>query len=436
MEELPIPLRRVDMTRPGIDLVLDIDATLLLAMPSGEVPPGVTTEFVSGVRVAIRPFVRLFLARAAAVCRSVSIWTNGSSEWAMDVALRVFPETPWTAVLDRRHSMGLEKHLSRLFMRRDYPMRPDTTLLVDDDPLHARVNPKNVIPIKPMRPDASISTDTELVRVGMALGIFDPLDTCTEQLAEADLTIMNRVAPLTFDPKPFGLTNQKSVCYFNALAQVLLRTPTIMRIAGVRGQSLAQWRDRVLDALGEGQQDASEALLHILPEASVFSPSLTDGTSKDEEVPKGKPVCLMTMPAGGISGDAFRRAFMWHFVEGQEASERRRRVRLKFPKTGVDCVVIMVHRNTAGSAKDDKVLVPSPRIITPDGQTYALCGAVLHTGSARFGHYTSIFFRHNGQAWLANDTSLQSVPHPIKALPSMGRSVSMLIYDKCGSCGK
>lgn len=421
-------------------MVLDIDATLVQSVPQGHaMPEGLHVEIVMGLQVAVRPFARDFLRAASKRCRSLSIWTNGTEAWAHAIAHTIFHDVHWTCVLDRRHSLQagdgtLEKHLTRMFLRQDYPMHPTTTILVDDDAVAAKVNPSNVHPIKPFLLKDEASLDTEFLMLGGALGMFSLCkDPSPLLMMERSRVLRSKTDQVAFDPSPFGLTNQKSVCYFNALAQVLLRSPTVMAMKGMKGASLIEWRERVTKKLGPGQQDASEALLHILPENSIVTPTLGEVGSKtlqESARSMGRPVCLVAVPANGLTAaEALTQAFSWHTVE-DTSRDSQRRVCMHFPSSGVGCLVMVVHRNVGSTHKDRGVIVPSTHVVAPNGQIFQLKGVVLHTGNARFGHYTSIFCRAGGGGvWIANDTSVERLKAASTTLAATGRAVSMMVYD-------
>jgi hypothetical protein len=408
--------------------VIDIDQTLVDTVHSDtHMCPGLENIQKGEFNIVIRPFSRWFLRAAATHCKSVSIWTNGAPEWAQFISNVVFADVPWLVVLDRSHSINMNKALKRMFERDDYPMTPSDTFIIDDNDVTRIINPKNCI--KTIKFTATNTLDHEFIKLAVMFGWVK--ESAGDGLVHnQDMTALCKAS---YDPKPFGLANQKLWCYFNAVAQCILRVPSIMRKIGV---PLVQWFKMIKHTMGEGTQDAGEALIVLIhPILNTPAQVLEGGDMKGDEQSKSKSsVCLMyVQPKGQSTADAVREYFRWAQVDDGEGVNGKRRIRSLWPGGCITCVALVIHRSINTHRVDRSPIVISPCVVTPDDRVFYLRSVVSHTGGANLGHYVGIFIRHNGTAWVADDQNMTMIDSKDKLLASQTKNCAIVFYDECGS---
>lgn len=414
-------------------LFLDIDNTLLDTVDEARKGLETIRIVVEGgqfMYVVLRPFVRWFLRTAVRFCKSVSIWTNGTQEWSSTVSELIFPEIPWFVVLNRSHSVKMSKALQRIFDRSDYPMTANDTYIIDDSTMTAEINKNNCIKIKSFKTGPLAAFDTGFLQIAVQLGWV------AEMPGNAEWTpsVITKTSGTTYDPMPFGLVNQKLWCYFNSVAQCILRVPTIMKRVS---KPLTEWFRLIQRKLGEGTQDAGEALIMLLsPLLNTPSQTVEGSTQKagDEQFNSRSPVCMMyVQPNKQSTAQELQDYFDWKLIDNGEGVNGNKRIRSVWPGACITSVVMVVHRNTNARRVDRTPITVSPCVVTPDNRVLYLRGIVSHKGSANFGHYVSIFFRHDGTAWVADDTNITKIDTRLKLILSQSTFAAVIFYDEVGT---
>lgn len=418
--------------------MLDIDNTLVHCIPAAAVPD--PERMFAGLKfkhlpagsvlsadayVVLRPFVRFFLHILGTRCHSVALWTNGAARWADYVASTLFSGVDWHFVRDRRHSeipprqfseAAPLKRLAMLFEDSSLPHSAHNTILVDDQVTPLLCNrPENIVSVRPFdatQPHAG--QDDELMRVlGMLVPILKPVHVLTPA-----------------DPAPRGMPNASNVCYANAVSQCLMRVPSVRERIG---SSHEEWVSKAVKQLGSGMQDSSEALISTLgdllytPERICFKSAAAASHRHSTEA--AHPVWLYTLSPTAKDrsvGECFLRELRWSKRDGEGA-----RWRSEAPLRSTTALIFLVHRlawdNTAKSVYllRNKVL-PTRTLATPVG-TFGLRGVVFYSGR----HYTAIFIRDDGTAWLANDEHVTNVTlHLDSLLEDRQHMAFLMFYDK------
>jgi len=413
-----------------IHLIFDVDNTLLDTTEGGY--EGLETVRVSTdddtvFHSVVRPFARWFLELAKRHCKTVSIWTNGSKQWSTTVSQLVFPDIPWFAVLNREHSVGMNKVLQRLFDHAEYPMTRGDTYIIDDNRSTVELNPQNSIHIKPFKVNPTCDTDTAFIQIATRLGWVK--ESPEYQWVQKPITA---TTPASYDPDPFGLANQKLWCYFNAVTQSILRTPTIMRCVSY---PILEWFKLIKRSMGEGTQDAGEALIILLSPLLNTPTQLVEGSTElpDEQGKDRSPMCMMYItPSNRSTSEELVQYFQWQQIDGGEGINGKKRIRSVWPGEFITGVIMVVHRNNNKQRVDRTPVHISPCVITPDNRKFHLRAIVSHSGSANLGHYVSIFFRHDGSAWHANDNHITKIDTKLKLICSQSKSASVIFYDEVG----
>lgn len=414
-------------------LFLDIDNTLLDTLEESDADKLIGIEKIkiickpNPVFVVIRPFARWFLAMATKYCRSVSIWTNGTPQWSQTISELVFSEIPWFVVLNRTHSVKLNKVMQRVFEFSEYPMTAKDTFIIDDSPLTAEINPGNCFQIKEFKVGPVSRMDTEFIKMAIKLGwVSEP-----PQL-HWETTTITKTSPTRYDPSPFGLANQKLWCYFNSVTQCMLRMPSIMRRVS---KPLSDWFALIQKHMGEGTQDAGEALVLMLHPILNSPSQILEGSKEkpDEQALSKAPVCLMYIKPNAMStAQELNEYFSWKPVDNGEGINGNKKIRSVWPGGCITGVAMVVHRNANQKHVDRTPVFISPCIVTPDNRVFYLRGIVSHKGSAQFGHYMSVFFRHDGTAWVADDTHITRVDTRHKLIESQAMQAAIIFYDEVG----
>jgi hypothetical protein len=415
-------------------LFLDIDNTLLDTVEETDSDKLDGIEKIklicnpNPVFIVIRPFARWFLAMATKQCKSVSIWTNGTPQWSRTISELVFADVPWFVVLNRTHSVRLNKVMQRVYECPDYPMTAKDTFIIDDSPLTAEINPNNCLRIKEFQAGPMARMDAEFVKIATRLGWVSE-----SPHVAWETSIMTKDSPTVYDPSPFGLANQKLWCYFNSVTQCMLRTPSIMRRVS---KPLSSWFTLIQKHMGEGTQDAGEALVLMLhPILNSPSQVLEGSTEKPDDQALSKcPVCLVYIKPNQTSTDQeLKDYFNWKVVDNGEGINGNKKIRSVWPGSCITSVVMVVHRNANQKHVDRTPVFISPCIVTPDNRIFYLRGIVSHKGSAQFGHYMSAFFRHDGTAWVADDTHITRIDTRQKLIESQSMQAAIIFYDEVGT---
>jgi hypothetical protein len=400
--------------------------------------------------VYIRPFVRWFLSLAQGKAKTMSIWTNAAPQWASYVSTIIFPKTNWAFVLDRNHSINMNKPLGKLFASSDYPMTKSDTIIIDDCRMSKEINGERCINITPFcfeskKEAQTANLDFEFVKLAYKLGWVT--FKVTSMNFKSQKLEANKVS--FYDPEPFGLANQKMWCYFNSITQCMLRVPTFMRNIDM---SIVKWFKMVKQKMGEGMNDASEALMVLIhpilntPSQQVESgpkdaqKRKIDSLPKDEQLSNRSPACMIHVLAENqSSAHMFYDYFSWKPIsQGGQEPNVHKRIRSIWPGKFITCVVMVVHRNVgeSGGRVNRQKITPSACIMTPDNRVFHLRGIVSHSGShASSGHYNSVFVRNDGHVWIADDSNIQEcVQQKVGSLlERQATSASILFYDECGS---
>lgn len=417
--------------RTNMHLFLDIDNTLLDTVDEARKGLETIRIVVEGgqfMYVVLRPFVRWFLRTAVRFCKSVSIWTNGTAVWSQTISELVFSEVPWFVVLNREHSVKMSKSMQRIFDFGEYPMTAKDTVIIDDSVLTSEINPRNCYRIKAFKANSVARMDTELLKMAVMLGWV-----CESPEFPWESVVINKSTPTCYDPNPFGLANQKLWCYFNSVSQCMLRMPSIMQRVS---KPLSDWFRLISKNMGEGTQDAGEALVLMLhPILNTPAQMLEGSTEKPDEQARSKaPVCLMYVrPNQQSTAQEMGDYFSWKPVDNGEGINGNKKIRSVWPGQSVTGVTMVVHRNTNSKSVDRTPIVISPCIVTPDDRVFYLRGIVSHKGSANFGHYVSVFFRHDSTAWVADDTSVTRVDTRHKLIESQSALAAIVFYDEVGT---
>ncbi len=397
------------------------------------------------IHAHIRPFARWFLNLAKAHTKTLSLWSNGCPQWVSYVAAGVFPKIDWFLVMDRTHSVDMNKPLTKLFADPTNQMNARNTLLIDDKHIEDFDTNDN--------PNAHF--DSAFLQLAYELGWV------TFSAPKTPFNDTRSIKPMEaafYDPVPFGLANKGAWCYFNAVAQCILRVPTIMRNVKT---PIIEWFKLIKKEMGPGMGDSNEALtLLIHPILNTPSQETDDPpppfkkVSKkvlDEQKKDTSPVCMMyvTTATTTTSAEAFHDYFKWKSIESGDGGDggdsssggggnahKMRKVRSVWPGAFITCVVMVVHRNTGmdqGAVNRDHMVV-SPCIVTPDKRVFHLRGVVAHRGvAASGGHYASMFVRNNRTVWMANDGHVTECEDWRTTVHGEGQNVSILFYDVCGA---
>ena len=127
--------------------------------------------------------------------------------------------------------------------------------------------------------------------------------------------------------------------------------------------------------------------------------------------------------------DAFIRELRWGTEPGSDTEDVQWRT--EQPAATTRGIIFVVHRLGWNSAartielRREKIL-PTRMLATPVG-TFGLRGVVFYSGR----HYTTIFIRDDGSAWLANDAHVANVTAYLDAfLEDRQHMVYMMFYDK------
>jgi hypothetical protein len=243
-------------------------------------------------------------------------------------------------------------------------------------------------------------------------------------------------APLGFDPQPFGLTNWDQVCFFNALVQVMLRSPTICWAENKEKRNLKQWHELMRSGLKIGEQhDALELATVVLSENNLGTLSVESRPS-DVKHPAPKPVLIHSVPAGLNIGDTLAEEFRWR------KNEDGKFIRVRPPEKCQPCaLVIAFHRAVwvESANRPKKSNQPSflqRSVLLPAGDIGQLCGCVVHHGAdTHHGHYSALFVRKDGSLWRADDRNVKLVAQKHEtelfnnALKAVSLDTTLCIFD-------